>query len=71
MSEEHESDVLGKLLSNFPDIQNPDFARKRGVHDWRNYVPEQWQAHWNSFTSRERRIIIAMADHQSDNEVWD
>ena len=53
------------------DINNPDFENKSKVHDWRNYVPYDWQKNWEQFTERERQIIAVMAQSQADKEEWD
>jgi len=53
------------------DINNPDFKNKSKVHDWRNYVPSDWQNNWEQFTKRERQIIAVMAQSQADKEEWD
>lgn len=53
------------------DINNPDFKNKSKVHDWRNYVPFDWQKNWEQLTERERKIIFVMAEIQADKEEWD
>lgn len=53
------------------DINNPDFKSTSRVHDWRNYVPYDWQKNWEHFTERERQIIAVMALSQADDEEWD
>ena len=58
------------LLSNI-DLDKPNFKNKTRKHDWRNYVPYEWQDKWVKFTERERQIIAVMAQMQADNEEWD
>lgn len=53
------------------DVNNPEFDKKNKVQDWRNYVPYEWEEHWNEFTDRERKIIAVMAETQADQEEWD
>ena len=53
------------------DTNNPDFKNASKVHDWRNYVPYDWQKLWSQFTERERQIIAIMAQIQADKEGWD
>lgn len=53
------------------DIENPDFKNTSKVHDWRNYVPYDWQKNWEQFTERERQIIAVMAQSKADKEEWD
>ncbi len=53
------------------DLNNPKFNEVAKVHDWRNYVPYDWQNNWNELTEREKKIIAVMAETQADNEEWD
>jgi hypothetical protein len=53
------------------NIDNPEFDKTARVHDWRNYVPYNWQENWFKFTSQERQIIAVMAQNQADKEDWD
>ena len=53
------------------NINEPDFENKSKVHDWRNYVPYDWQNNWDCFTEQERQIIAVMANSQADKEEWD
>ncbi len=53
------------------DIDNPDWKNISKVHDWKNYVPYDWQENWQDFTERERQIIAVMAQSQADKEEWD
>jgi hypothetical protein len=34
------------------NINNPDFKNAAKVHDWRNYVPCDWQKNWEQFTQK-------------------
>lgn len=56
---------------SFIDITKPDFENNSKTHDWRNYVPYDWQKNWEQFTKRERQIIAVMAQSQADKEDWD
>ncbi len=53
------------------NIDNPEFEKSNSVHDWRNYVPYDWQINWAELTERERQIIAVMAQSQADREEWD
>ena len=53
------------------DIEKPDFKNTTKVHDWRNYIPYDWQINWNQFTQRERQIMAVMAQSSADIEEWD
>lgn len=41
------------------------------VHDWRKYVPDDWQKNWMMFSERERKIIFVLANRQAQAEEWD
>ena len=53
------------------DLNNPDFENRCIVHDWRNYVPENWMDKWHKFTDREKIIIAVMAETIANKEEWD
>lgn len=53
------------------DLDNPKFKERTEVHDWRNYVPDEWAKNWHSLTKRERQIIAVMAEMQAEQEEWD
>lgn len=53
------------------DLNNPRFEESGKCHDWRNHVPAEWKKDWNTFTVREKLIIIVMATMQADKEEWD
>lgn len=53
------------------NIDNPDFEHKNVTHDWKNYVPYDWQKNWSEFTERERKIIAVMAQREANKEEWD
>lgn len=50
------------------NINNPQFEKTQKVHDWRNYVPYNWQKNWTKFTVRERHIIAVMSQMAVDKE---
>lgn len=52
-------------------LNDPKFEQTTRVHDWRNYVPDEWQKDWDKFTDREKKIIAIMAETQADSEEWD
>lgn len=53
------------------NLDAPNFDKAERVMDWRNYVPLDWQKHWDEFTEREKKIIATMAQMQADSEEWD
>jgi len=53
------------------NLHTPEFDKKTKVHDWRNYVPDDWVKNWEQFGYREKKIIAIMAEMQADKEEWD
>lgn len=53
------------------DINNPEFDKPQKTHDWRNYVPFNWQKNWMQFTERERKIISVMCQMRADKEDYE
>lgn len=41
------------------------------VVDWRNYVPEEIVAVWDTLTERERMLICMVANVPAQRENWD
>lgn len=52
-------------------IEEPDFEHKTMVHDWRNYVPDLIQRHWDKLSLESKMIVFAMADDRASAENWD
>ena len=52
------------------NLDKPEFENRTRVHDWRNYVPDEWVKEWDSLTEREKRIVAVMAETQADKEEW-
>ena len=41
------------------------------VHNWRNYISEEVQAMWATFTAEQKRALARQADAQASAEEWD
>lgn len=61
---------LFKEFTKHMNLDNPEFENRTKIHDWRNYVPDEWVKEWSSLTEREKMIIVVMAETQADNEEW-
>lgn len=53
------------------DYENPEWDVKEKIHNWRNYISEDLQKIWFSFTSEQKVKIAANADIMADREDWD
>lgn len=62
-----------KIFENIDNyiLQNPEFEKASKIHDWRNYVPDEFEKEWNNLTLREKQIIFVLADKQASEEEWD
>lgn len=50
---------------------NPEWAEGGRVHNWHNYISEEVQAMWPSFSQEQRAALARQAEAQADNEEWD
>jgi len=41
------------------------------VHGWRNYISDEVQAAWNTFTDAQKAMIARQAEGQANLEDWD
>jgi hypothetical protein len=62
---------LFEKFTDLIDINNPHWENAGTVHDWRNYVPDEWKEKWFEFSERERQIIAVMAWTQADKEEYE
>lgn len=53
------------------EIDEPNFNNKDKVHDWKNYVPEDWIKNWEKFSYKEKQIIYILTQERADAEEWD
>lgn len=61
-----------KIFENIDNyiLQKPEFEKATKVHDWRNYVPDEFEKEWDNLTLREKQIIFVLADKQAFEEEW-
>lgn len=53
------------------DINKPDFKHTTKIHDWRNYIPHEFQIIWKELPIITRFALVIMAEEQARNEDWD
>lgn len=53
------------------DYLEPKWPEGGRVHNWHNYVTEEVQAMWSSFTPEQRAALARQADEIAGNEDWD
>ena len=53
------------------DWKHPEWGVQDRVHNWRNYVSEQLQNHWENMTDATKQIVAANLQDVADNEDWE
>jgi hypothetical protein len=70
-SGEHEFNELMEKLNPPADWDQPKWFEYERVHGWRNYVNEELQAEWPTFTGRQKIILSSNFDDLAGRENWD
>lgn len=50
---------------------NPDWENTSRVHDWRNYISEEMQQIWDTFSEEQKRVIYENTESMANREEWD
>ena len=53
------------------DYLSPNWEDDDRVHNWRNYIHEEVQAMWDTFTPAQKAALARQADEMASNEHWD
>jgi hypothetical protein len=53
------------------DYEAPDWENGRRVHEWKNYISEELQALWETFSTRQKIAIARNASDLAGREDWD
>lgn len=53
------------------DYYSPDWQSGGRVHEWKNYISEELQAMWVTFTDAQRAAIARSAQINASAEDWD
>ena len=64
------SDLINAFMPPI-DWQAPDWFTEDKVHNWRNYISDELQAEWDSFTGRQKIILSSNFDDIAGREEWD
>ena len=59
------------FLAEFGNIDCPSFQSAGQIHDWRNYVGDELEAIWSTFTPVQKLAIARNAQRLADAEDWD
>lgn len=49
----------------------PEWEKAGKVHDWRNHVPDEVRAAWNTFTDAQKLLLYNWADDLASSEEWE
>jgi len=53
------------------DWAAPDWASAGRVHEWKNYVSEEVQSMWGTFTDVQKQALARQAEDNASKEEWD
>ena len=53
------------------NILNPDWDSASRVHDWRNYIPEEFKINWDGFLIEAKAMAYYFASKMANDEEWD
>jgi hypothetical protein len=53
------------------DWQRPNWADAGKVHEWKNYISEEVQAMWDTFSDDQKQALARQAEDKADCEEWD
>lgn len=53
------------------DYMNPNWENTKWVHDWKNYISDQMQSIWDTFTDEQKVAISINAQHMAGREEWE
>jgi len=56
---------------DFDSILVDDFSDTSRIHNWRNYVSEDFKEHWLQLPEDVRLLIWYMANKDAGREEWD
>lgn len=49
----------------------PDFVNRGRVHEWKNYISEEVQEMWSTFTDVQKQALARQAEELAHWEEWD
>lgn len=53
------------------DWKSPNWEHVGRIHDWRNYIDEEVQSMWDTFTDDQKQALQRQAQEEADCELWD
>jgi hypothetical protein len=53
------------------DWNEPKWIDAGRIHDWRNYVSEEIQYMWSTFTEEQKKAIARQAEENALDEEWE
>jgi len=60
------------ILETTPnDWAAPEWDKAGRVHEWKNYISEEVQAMWATFTDAQKQALARQAEETASREEWD
>jgi hypothetical protein len=53
------------------DYLQPNWNAKNRIYEWKNYIPQEQQAIWNTFSDRQKATLAKEADKKAMMESWE
>ncbi len=53
------------------DWDHPRWSEYDRVHGWRNYISDEIEAMWDTFTPIQKRALARQASENASSEHWD
>jgi hypothetical protein len=66
--------MLKNLMKKHRDIgllDDPQFDKARGRHDWRNYIPDELRESWRELCFESRVAVFVATEKLANQENWD
>lgn len=59
------------MYAGIDEWRRPVWSKAGKIHDWRNHVPKEVRAIWDTFSNGQTYALYGWALKLSDGEEWD
>ena len=63
--------TLDYTLDNLDDIGSETFEDRSRVHNWRNWIPDNFKEAWSSLPEEVQLVMYMLAELEARREYWD
>lgn len=53
------------------DYLQPNWNAPKRIYEWKNYIPQEQQAIWSTFSDRQKAVLAKEADKKAMMECWE